>query len=58
MNEEAYKEMTKNQTEETQNENRRLKKAAKKAVVRAMKEEAEGKINERGRYHNNVLRLV
>ena len=36
----AYKEMTKNPTEETKNEYRRLKKVAKKAVARATKEEA------------------
>ena len=33
---EAYREMTNNPTEETQDEYRRLKKAAKKAVARAM----------------------
>ena len=33
----AYKEMEKNPTEETQDEYRRLKTAAKKAVARAMK---------------------
>ena len=54
----AYKEMKKNQSEETKNEYRRLKKAAKKAVARAMKEEAVTKINEIGRTHNNVFRLV
>ena len=35
-----YEEITKNPTEETQNVFRRLKKAAKKTVARAMKEEA------------------
>ena len=35
-----------------------LKIAAKKAVARAMKEEAVRKINEIGRNPNNVLRLV
>ena len=43
----------KNLTEEAKNEYRRLKKAAKKAVARAMK-----KINELGRNHINVYRLV
>ena len=47
MKNETYEEMTNNPTEETQNEYRRLKKAAKKAVARAMKEEAMRKINER-----------
>ena len=37
---EAYIDMTNNPTEETQNEYRRLKKAAKEAAARAMKEEA------------------
>ena len=55
---EAYKEMTKIPTEETKNEYRRLKKAAKKAVARAMKEEAVRKISELGRNTNNVFRLV
>ena len=54
---EAYK-MTNNPTEETQNEYRRLNKATKKAVARAMKEEAMKKINEIGRNTNNVLTLV
>ena len=35
-----------------------MNKAAKKAVARAMKEEAERKINELGRNPNNVFRLV
>ena len=55
---EAYKEMTNNPTEETQNEYRRLKKAAKKTVARAMKEEAVRKINEISRNRNNVFRLA
>ena len=50
--------MTNNPTEETQNEYRRLKKAAKEAVARAMKEEAVRKIIEIGRNPNNVFRLV
>ena len=51
--------MTNNPTKETQNEYRmRLKKAAKKAVARAMKEEAVRKINEIGRNLNNVFRRV
>ena len=54
----AYKEMKKNPIEETQNEYKRLKKAAKKAVARAMKEEAVRKIIEIRRNHNNVFRLV
>ena len=54
---EAYKEMTNNPTEETQNEYMRLKKAAKKAVARATKEEVVRKINELGRNPNNVFRL-
>ena len=59
MKKEAYKEMTNNPTEETLNEyRRRLKKAAKKAVTRAMKEEAVRKINELGRNRNIVFRLV
>ena len=49
--------MTNNPTDETQNEYRRYKKAAKKAVARAMKEEAVRKINEIGR-NPNVFRLV
>ena len=44
----AYREMTNNPTEETQNEYWKLKKAAKKAVVRAMKEEVVRKVNEIG----------
>ena len=48
--------MKKNPTEE--NKYRRLKKTAKGADARAMKEEAERKINELGRYRNNFLRLV
>ena len=40
------KKWKKNLTEETQNEYRTLKKAANKAVVRAMKEEAVRKIND------------
>ena len=55
---EAYKEMTNNPTEETRNEYWRLKKATKKAVTRAMKEEAVREINEIGRNPNNVFRLV
>ena len=55
---EACKEMTKNPTEETQNEYKRLKKAAKKAVAGPMKEEAVKKMNEIGRNPNNVFRLV
>ena len=51
----AYREMTNNSTEETQDEYRRLKKAAKRAVARAMKEEAVRKINEIGRNHNNAF---
>ena len=51
---EAYKEMKKN-TEETQNEYRRLKNADKKAVARAMKGEAVRKINELCRNPNNVF---
>ena len=47
-----------NPTEETLHEYRRLKKAAKKAVARATKEEAARKMNELGRNPNNVLRLV
>ena len=54
----AYKEMKKNPTEETQNEHMRLTKAAKKAVARAMKEDAERKVNEIGRYSSNVFRFV
>ena len=51
--------MTNNPTEETQNEyKRRLKKAAKEAVARAMKEEAVRKIIKIGRNPNNVFRLV
>ena len=50
--------MTKNLTQLTKNEYRRPKKAAKKAVARAMKEEATRKINELGRNTNNVFRLV
>ena len=55
---EAYKEMTNNPTEETQNEYRRLKKAAKKAVARAMKDKAVRRINEIDRNRNNVFRFV
>ena len=36
----------------------RLKKAAKKAIAKAMKEEAVRMINELGRNFNNVFRLV
>ena len=50
--------MKKNPTEETQNKYRRLKNAAKKAVARAMKEEAVRRINEIGRNPNIVFRLV
>ena len=39
-------------------EYRRMKKAAKKAVARAMKEEAVRKINELGRDPDNVFRFV
>ena len=55
---EAYEEMKKNPTKETKDEYRRLKKAAKKAVARAIKDEAVKKIKELGRNPNNVLRLV
>ena len=55
---EAYKEMKKNPTKKTQVEYRKFEKAAKKAVARAMKEEAERKINELGRNPNNVFRFV
>ena len=41
---EAYIEMTNNHTEETKNEYRRLKNAAKKAVARTMKEESMRKV--------------
>ena len=55
----VYKEIKKIPTEETQNEyRRRLKKAAKKAVTRAMKEEAVRKIKEISRNTNNVFSLV
>ena len=50
--------MKKNPTNETKNEYRRMKKAAKKPVARAMKEEALRKINEQSRNPNNVFRLV
>ena len=50
--------MTNNPTEETQNEYRRLKKAAKRAVAMAMKEEAVRKINEIGRNPSHVFRFV
>ena len=55
---EAYKEIANNPTEETQDEYRRLKKAVKKAVARAMKEEAVRKINELGRDPDNVFILI
>ena len=48
---EAYKEMKKNPTEKTQDEYRRLKKATKKAVARAIK------INYIGKNTNNVFRF-
>ena len=54
---EAYKEITNNPTEETQNEFRRLKKATKKAVARAMKEVVR-KNNKMGKNPNNACRLV
>ena len=44
-----------NPTEETKNEYRRLKKAAKKAIARAMKIETLRRINELGRNPNNVF---
>ena len=47
--------MTNNHTEEAQNEYRKLKKAAKKAVARAMKKEVVRKINDIGRNPSNVL---
>ena len=47
--------MISNPTDETQNEYRRLKKPAKRAAARGMKEEAVRKINELGRYPNNVF---
>ena len=50
--------MTKNLTKETKNKYRRSKKAAKKAVARAMKKEAVRKSNELCINPNNVLRLV
>ena len=50
--------MTYNPTEDTQNDHRRLTKADKKAVARAMIEDAERQINEIRRYTNNVFRLV
>ena len=50
--------MTQNPNEETKNEYRRLKKAAKKALARAMKDEEVRMINEIGRNPNNVFRLV
>ena len=55
---EAYKEIMNNHTEVTQNEYRRLKKSAKKAIARDMKDEAVRKSNELGRNHNYVFRLV
>ena len=48
--------MKKNSIEETRNEYRRLKKAAKKSVARAMNN-AVRKINELGRNPDNVSRL-
>ena len=54
----SYKEMTNNPTVVTQNEYRRLKKAAKKAVARAMEEDAVRKVKELGRNTNNVFSLV
>ena len=47
----------KNAIDQTKNEYKRLKKAAKKAVAKAMKEEAVRKINELGRNPNNAFRL-
>ena len=55
---EAYIEMTNNPTEETKNEYRRLKNAAKKAVARATLEEVARMINKIGRNPNNFFRLV
>ena len=55
---EAYNEMTNNPTEETQNEYRRLKKAAKKAVARTMKEKVVRKITEISRNPNNAFTFV
>ena len=52
---ETYKEMTNNPTEEAKKEYRRLKKAAKKAFARALKEEVVRKINGIGRNPNNVF---
>ena len=49
--------MTENPTEETKTI-QEIEKPAKKAVARAMKEEAVRKINEIGRNPNNVFRLV
>ena len=53
-----YIEMIKKSTEEAKNEHRRMKKAAKKAMARVMREEAVRRINEIGRNPNNVFRLV
>ena len=50
--------MTNNPTEETQNEFRRLKIAAKKAVARAKIVEAVRKISEIGRKSNNFFTIV
>ena len=50
--------MIKNITEETKNKYRRLRQAAKKAVARAMKEEAVRKINDQGINSDNVSRHV
>ena len=44
---EAFKEMSKNGTEENKAKYKRLKKQAKKVVARAMKEEAEKGLGER-----------
>ena len=55
---EAYKEMEKYPTEENKNEYRRLKKAAKKTIARAMKEEAVRKMSVVGRNPDKIFRLV
>ena len=55
---EMQNKLRKNPTEETQNEYRRLKKAAEKAFARDMKDEAVIKINEFSRTPSNVFRLV
>ena len=53
-----FKRNDKNSTKETKNDFGRLNKSAKKAVARAMKEEAVRKINELGRNPNNAFRPV